>query len=95
MRNMLTGDSPARAGEDSHWEERSNNDTTERCRTSAETGTAAELFSRVIWNDNDWMYMYRQAQMRILRFFYNCRKSPARSGEWFDSIPHFLVHKST
>ena len=59
---------PARTGEVLQREERSNNDTTERCRTSAETETAAEFFSRVIWNDNDWMYMYRQAQMRILRF---------------------------
>ena len=89
MRNMLTGVNPARAGEDSHREERSNNDTTERCRISAETETVAEFFSRVIWNDNDRMYMYRQAQMRILRFFYNCRSNPVRSGEWFDSIPHF------
>ena len=37
--------------------------------------------------------MYRQAQMRILRFFYNCRSNPVRSGEWFDSIPHFFVQK--
>ena len=39
LRNMLTGVNPARAGEDSKREERSNNDTTERYRTSAETET--------------------------------------------------------
>ena len=41
MRNMLTGDNPARAGEDSYGKSKSNNDTTERYRTSAETETVA------------------------------------------------------
>ena len=40
---MLTGDNPARAGEVLLWEERSNNDTTERYRTSAETETDVEI----------------------------------------------------
>ena len=43
MRNMLTGENPAREGDDSQREERSNNDTTERYRTSAETETVAVL----------------------------------------------------
>ncbi len=43
MRNMLTGENPACAGDDSQREERSNNDTTERYRTSAETETVAVL----------------------------------------------------
>ncbi len=43
MRNMLTGENPARVGDDSQREERSDNDTTERYRTSAETETVAVL----------------------------------------------------
>ena len=43
MRNILTGENPARAGDDSQKEERSNNDTTERYSTSAETETVAVL----------------------------------------------------
>ena len=39
MRNMLTGVNPACAGGRLLREERSNNDTTERYRTSAETET--------------------------------------------------------
>ena len=49
----------------------------ERCRTSAETGDCdCSYSSRVIWNDDNQMYMYRQAKMRILYFLY-CRRNPA------------------
>ena len=95
MRNMLTGDNPARAGEDSYGKSEAIMIPPKGTGPLLKQRLWLYFCSRVIWNDNDWMYMYRQAQMRILRFFYNCRKSPARSGEWFDSIPHFLVHKST
>lgn len=61
MRNMLTGANLARAGEDS-------NRKSEAIMTPPK-GTGPLLkqklwlffYSRVIWNDNDRMYMYRQS----------------------------------
>ena len=94
MRNMLTGDNPARAGEDSYGKSEAIMIPPKGIGPLLKQRLWLYFCSRVIWNDNDWMYMYRQAQMRILRFSYlYYRRNPVASGEWFDSIPHFFVQK--
>ena len=62
MRNMLIGVNPARAGEDSYGKSEAIMIPPKGTGTSAETETVTVFFySRVIWNDNDQMYMYRQS----------------------------------
>ena len=96
MRNMLTGDNPARAGEDSYGKSKAIMippkgtgpllKQRRDCGCIFAVGLSGMITIRCICTD--------KAQMRILRFSYlYYRRNPVASGEWFDSIPHFFVQK--
>lgn len=96
MRNMLTGDNPARAGEDSYGKSEAimippkgiGPLLKQRLWLYFAVGLSGMITIRCICTD--------KAQMRILRFSYlYYRRNPVASGEWFDSIPHFSCRKCT
>ena len=60
MRNMLTGDNPARAGEDSYGKSEAIMIPPKGTGPLLKQRLWLYFCSRVIWNDNDQMYMYRQ-----------------------------------
>ena len=94
MRNMLTGDNPARAGEDSYGKSEAIMIPPKGTGPLLKQRLWLYFCSRVIWNDNIRCICTDKAQMRILRFSYlYYRRNPVASGEWFDSIPHFFVQK--
>ena len=61
MRNMLTGDNPARAGEDSYGKSEAIMIPPKGTGPLLKQRLWLYFCSRVIWNDNDQMYMYRQS----------------------------------
>ena len=62
MRNMLTGDNPARAGEDSYGKSEAIMIPPKGTGPLLKQRLWLYFCSRVIWNDNDQMYMYRQSR---------------------------------
>ena len=63
MRNMLTGDNPARAGEDSYGKSEAIMIPPKGTGPLLKQRLWLYFCSRVIWNDNDQMYMYRQSRI--------------------------------
>lgn len=63
MRNMLTGDNPARAGEDSYGKSEATMIPPKGTGPLLKQRLWLYFCSRVIWNDNDQMYMYRQSRI--------------------------------
>ena len=66
MRNMLTGDNPARAGEDSYGKSEAIMIPPKGIGPLMKQRLWLYFCSRVIWNDNDQMYMYRQSRKFLL-----------------------------
>ena len=62
MRNMLTGVNPARAGEDSYGKSEAIMIPPKGTGPLLKQRLWLYFCSRVIWNDNDQMYMYRQSR---------------------------------
>jgi len=66
LRNMLTGDNPARAGEDSYGKSKAIMIPLKGTGPLLKQRLWLYFCSRVIWNDNDQMYMYRQSRKFLL-----------------------------
>jgi len=62
LRNMLTGVNPARAGEDSYGKSEAIMIPPKGTGPLLKQRLWLYFCSRVIWNDNDQMYMYRQSR---------------------------------
>ena len=66
MRNMLTGVNPARVGEDSYGKSEAIMIPPKGTGPLLKQRLCLYFYSRVIWNDNDQMYMYRQSRKFLL-----------------------------